>query len=473
MEKHARANMNGRAAIFGINDDGIDVETYFDQQLQEARTKYLAGVDNEYLPIYEQSFENTVSPARNFASGWYSSNTAVMNNDQFNAVATAALKAAANINVSEEELNSIKNQIRNEELPALLGGRDPEAAWQELETKINNIRFNARLQDAEQKGGLSAIAALGGGGLVHGISPESIPAGNIDYVNSIIGSSAGLTPEQRQKAANALERIERHETQALAAQLKVQEQDLKAAQAKAEKDLYNLAFDGKLTREAVEAQRDILSPSDYHKFLKLTQGELSLPDKSNPEAVIEITRMAINGDPDLQDRADEMLRTRGLTVSDYRSALNEGQQFRDPVIKQVMDEICLLTGVSEMNLHKGERESFVNAKGDFLLWLNSEAGENASARERLEMGRRIADRYRIISTHDALFTLRVPTFLAGLRTEPDIKATVEKTKAEYAAGRLTEEQYKEEAVRIKNIQDILERQRQQIQRSANTRSDRQ
>jgi hypothetical protein len=262
------------------------------------------------------------------------------------------------------------------------------------------------------------------------------------------------------------------EIQSRAAQLKIQEQELQALQDSTEKEFYTLAFDGKLSREMVEAQRDILSPSDYDKFLKMTQGKTSLPDKSDPEAVIALQHMATSGDADLQNYADDFLRTGQLTISDYRTVLNEGQQFRDPVFKQVMTDIKMLTGFSELNPTPGARESFLNARNDYLAWRDSEAGKNASQKEHLEMGQAIANRYRIVSTENSLLTLPAPMFLIGSRTKPDIGATVAKTQAEYAAGRLSEAQYHEEMVRIDKLVTVIQQQEQERTRTNMGRNNR-
>ena len=150
-----------------------------------------------------------------------------------------------------------------------------------------------------------------------------------------------------------------------------------------------------------------------------------------------------------------MLRSGKLTIGDYRAAVNEGQQFRDPVIKQAMRDIEKLTGASELNPPAGARESFVNAKRDYLDWLDSDAGKKASDKDRMEMGRTIADQYRIIGTDKTLLTVPLPRNLVGTKTKPDIAASIRKIESEKAAGRLTEEQYRQEMIRIKRIADIV------------------
>jgi hypothetical protein len=235
----------------------------------------------------------------------------------------------------------------------------------------------------------------------------------------------------------------------------LENRELKRIRDEAEKELYEFAFDNKLTREDVEKHRDILTPDDYHKFLKFTRGEYRLPEKSNPEAIIRLTRMAVRGD---QGTADSMLRSGELTIGDYRTAINEGQQFRDPVVKEVMRDIERLTGTSELNPPAGARESFVNAKRDYLDWLDSDAGRKASDKERLEMGCTIAKHYRIVNTEETLFTMPLPLNLVGTKTNPYIKATAKRIEAQYKAGRLNDAQRNEELVRLKRISDLVDEQ---------------
>jgi hypothetical protein len=201
----------------------------------------------------------------------------------------------------------------------------------------------------------------------------------------------------------------------------------------------------------------MLSPNDYEKWMKEVREGTPPPDHSNPETIINLTRMAVNGDPDLQTVADEELRAGRLTVSDYRAALNEGQQFRDPVIKQGLEEIRLKTGYSEMNPNPDAASSFIQAKKDFLDWLDSPAGKKAGEEDKVRMAGRIADNYRLVQT-ESLLTAPAPLFLVGSRLAPDIQKTVEATRAAHEAGEITQEEFAEQAVRIKRLADILAQQ---------------
>ena len=150
----------------------------------------------------------------------------------------------------------------------------------------------------------------------------------------IAGMQAVFSPDELLAERSAMER-------AVSGRMKLQEEALQAQRAKVEKDIYVRAYDKKLTREDVEAARDILTPNDYFKALKLIEGEISLPDKSDPEALISLHLMAVKGDPDLLATADDYLRANRITNSDYSTMVDEGQQWQKPAMKQVDETLRL------------------------------------------------------------------------------------------------------------------------------------
>ena len=299
-----------------------------------------------------------------------------------------------------------------------------------------------------------------------GTEGQDMPLETRKYVG---GWQSGAPSGSGLKWGNAQQRIAlaRHIEAMGSRQMALEEREMRRQREAAGKDLYTLSFDGKLTREAVEAQRDVLSAEEYNKFLKLVRGESNLPDKSDPGAIIHLTDMATRGDADLQDTANELLRSGKLTVGDYRAAINEGQQFRDPVVKQVMQDIKDLTGASGINPPEGARESYVNARRDYLDWLASDAGKKASDRDRLDFGRNLANRYRIISAENTLLTMPLPLNLVGTKTAPDIKGTAAKIEEQHSAGLISDAQRDEELMRLKRMADIIaQRDRQKAAEAA-------
>jgi hypothetical protein len=225
-----------------------------------------------------------------------------------------------------------------------------------------------------------------------------------------------------------------------------------------------------LSLDDVEAVRDLLSPDDYGKWVQRVNEGLPPPGSSNPEDLVRLTRMAINGEAAFMDTADEFLKGGSLTLSDYRTAVNESRQFRNPVIKEVMTEIKIRTGYSEMNPNPDAAASYIQAKRDYLEWLDSGPGQQASDDAKQKMGTRIANNYRLVQV-ESLLTAPAPLYLVGSRTRPDIEATKLETNAAFDAGLITEERYFEEGRRIKRLDEILTRQ-QEEEEAARERSDR-
>jgi hypothetical protein len=252
-------------------------------------------------------------------------------------------------------------------------------------------------------------------------------------------------------------------------QLALHEGEVKKQREASEKDLYTLSLDGKLTREAVEAQRDILSPEGYHKFLKLTRGESRFPDKSDPEALILLQRKAVNGDADFRDTADELLRAGRLTPSDYTRRGNEVQQWRNPAMKEADSILRAKTGHSDFTPNPDAANSYVMAHRDFMDWLDSDEGKKADDNARIKMAERIGDLYRLNAKQSAI-SVPAPRNLVGTRTQPDIPGTLRKIEAERAAGRLTEERYRQEMIRIKRLADIFQAEAERKQQDAAGRS---
>lgn len=252
----------------------------------------------------------------------------------------------------------------------------------------------------------------------------------------------------------------------LAAQLRMDGEALKSARENAEKELYEMLDSGTLTRDAVEERRDILPAEFYGKTLAWASGQGGPPEKSDPAAIMELTTAVINGGCDLQALADEALRAGRITIGDYHVSINEGELFRDPLEKQIMGEIKLLSGHSDMNPNPAAAESCVSAKRDYLAWRNSEAGQKATPQERREMGLQTA-RNRRLNSEENILAGKIPLYLEGSGTMPDIKAAIEKTVKAYRNGKLAEPQYKEQLVRIKRFNDFIERRRAAEETAAN------
>jgi len=213
-----------------------------------------------------------------------------------------------------------------------------------------------------------------------------------------------------------------------------------------------------LSQGDVVAVRDYLSPDDFDKYMARARDGVPPPSHSDREMLIQAREMAGSRDPNFQDTIDIGLRLQRLTVADYNSLSSLGEKTRAPIYKQAEQVIRLKTGRSEMNPNPAADLSYLQAMEDFDEWLDSDAGQKTSDRERMEMANRIGDNYRLVNLENNLLGVPAPLFLVGSRTTPDIASTAKATKAAYEAGRISETQYNDECVRIKRMADILQQQ---------------
>jgi hypothetical protein len=238
---------------------------------------------------------------------------------------------------------------------------------------------------------------------------------------------------------------------------KMEEENSKAQKQRrddAERNLYALAAEGTLTRENIEAARDDLYPADYWKFLKISQGEESLPKSSDVESVLLLQKKIVNEDSDFQETADQLLREGKITISDYTSRSNEAQQWRKPIMKEADSILRARTEHSEYNPNPNADNSYIMAHQDFMNWLDSPEGKQSKDDDKIRMAERIGDLYRL-NQAETVLSVPAPLNLVGTRKQPDIPATIQRIEAARVAGRLTDEQYRQEMIRIKRLADIL------------------
>ena len=240
------------------------------------------------------------------------------------------------------------------------------------------------------------------------------------------------------------------------AQAKAEDAEMKRLGNEIQKNMTIKWYSGGLTQDDVMANRDYFSPDDFDKYMARANNGLPAPAQSDRETLVKLRAMAARRDPDYQSVLDENFKNLRLTEADYSAYSNLGEKSRAPVYKQAEQIIKLKTGRSEMNPNPAADLSYLKAMGDFESWLDSEAGQKAGDTERLKMADRIGDNYRLVDLENNLLGVPAPLFLVGGRTSPDIEATREATNRAYEEGRISQEQYLEEAKRLKKMADIIQ-----------------
>ena len=227
-----------------------------------------------------------------------------------------------------------------------------------------------------------------------------------------------------------------------------------------------------ISQDDVISARDYLSPDNFDKYMARARDGVPPPSHSDRNLLIEAREMAGDRATDFQATIDEGLKAYRLTVADYNTLASLGEKSRPPAYKQSEQIIRLKTGRSEMNPNPAADLSYLQAMGDFDAWLDSDAGRQASDRDRVEMANRIGDNYRLINLENNLLGVPAPLFLVGNRTAPNIEATARATKAAFEGGQMSEEQFNEECIRIKRMADILRQQQIDADASRANRSSR-
>jgi hypothetical protein len=192
IEKYVRTNMNGKAAVFGVGNDGVGTNLYVEQQLKEAERLYFDGVNDKYLPVYQQDFQRMSNPVLNFANTWQIHQLGVAKQQQLEASLDSLNKLAMDPSVSEEDFQFRLNQVLNEDIRAFTpGGWDVEALKQKVGEEANMLRFKAQVGDAAASMNMEKLNRLGGaamGGGRYGLALQFESGGRADAVNVEEGS---------------------------------------------------------------------------------------------------------------------------------------------------------------------------------------------------------------------------------------------------------------------------------------------
>lgn len=212
---------------------------------------------------------------------------------------------------------------------------------------------------------------------------------------------------------------------------KQEEEGLKAAKDQANKDLVTMYHEGSLGVTAIQERMDLLSAVEYDKFMKMTTGEASLPEKSNTETYLQLNEIALSGSSSFPAMADDALRSGLLTQADYNVLQSKAQQVRPVAAQRGNQIIKQLTGYSELNPDPAASTSYMNASLDWDDYIASEAGQKATYEQKIEMAKQIGNNYRVVTLEKSLLTLPMPLHLQGSRTNPDIDKTVLVTKAKW------------------------------------------
>jgi hypothetical protein len=228
------------------------------------------------------------------------------------------------------------------------------------------------------------------------------------------------------------------------------------------KDLWGKFADGKLTRDDIDAARDLLDPHDYRALVTATVRPGA--DRDNPQAISAIEDAV--GAPDFLATLDGALDRGEITTATYRSYRNIGRNLGAETVAGTAYAMTYGTIKNSLgsggflfgNNSEAARQATRNALQEFDLWAREHP--DAPMAEFDLVGRKMVDRYRAF-TWDAMSAgTGLPAFYSGTRdglTGPQIDQAEITALYAFDTGAYSREQFLFELKKLNDWREILKR----------------
>jgi hypothetical protein len=230
----------------------------------------------------------------------------------------------------------------------------------------------------------------------------------------------------------------------------------------AAKDLWGKFADGKLTRDDIDAARDILDPGDYRSLV--TAAARPGADRDDPQAIAAIEDTV--GAPDFLATLDGALDRGEITTDTYRGYRNIGRKLGAETVAGT--PYATTYGFIKTNLGSGgflfgnnseaARQATRNALQEFDLWARE--NPDAPTAQFDLVGRKMIDRYRAFTWDSMSMGTGLPAFYSGTRdglTGAEIdKAEITALRA-FDTGAYSREQFVFELKKLNDWREILKR----------------
>lgn len=261
-----------------------------------------------------------------------------------------------------------------------------------------------------------------------------------------------LSPKARDAVLNEIESEQRM-------RLTMEDRAYRNAE-RAERDLQDatskegdkLLAEGKLSPQWIESRRNRLSPDDYRYFYRELSGGGSGP--RDVELYAGLRERAGRGE-DVRDEARAALTRGAIGASDFDRIVGEVEGQRPGWYKRGRDFISTSAAVSDLNPDPAAAQRKAAMIDDWDDW--SDENQKASDIEARDAYKRIVEEYAIIDTRDFVITKRAPRFLVGSRNAPDLDATEVATVQALDDGRITREEFDEQALLLVEWHRALEK----------------
>jgi len=349
---------------------------------------------------------------------------------------------------------ALAEQFRNN---AMLG-RDNKAIY------ISNIARGSRaIADAKRRAGatdeeIAVAQAEYVSGSYYDMAVADLALGKTGKAEAFLREKGIFTGEHAAKLAEKVQ-----DTRLANMKLMIQRDEYDQKQAKRilekagqviKKDLSDKFFKNELILSQVQEFKDFLSAEDYQKWSERASNGFTVATRDDPATYISLTTKQ-DGNEDVRAEAEQAYMGGKITKATY-DKLTTGAASEEN--KLVYAYLSNALKPSELNANPAAGENYANARRDLDQYLRR--NPNASYEEKDKAVRGIAKRYSLINTDKMTLALPMPTLFQGSRADINsatLKETSRRTVAAFKAGKMSKEQFEEEAERIQNLSNAWNR----------------
>lgn len=302
------------------------------------------------------------------------------------------------------------------------------------------------------------------------------------HLGGVGGAKAALTGEENRSDINGttvleyaalgapfnryagLDQLDQAELDAEASRVLAQDPDLRAYKTEVTKAGYDMLMDDKMTPEWIEANREILSVSDYKAFLRGL--EPGTTRKTEPEEYLRLYDLADNDPQAAMEELRDLYAQDNIAKSDFNKLFNQARGNIEsargrPYATELRDYV-------RKELSPGQRDPAwmrsrtLDALFQYDDWL--EANPGASREEIRKQAQTIVEDYKAIRYGRGVTELPLPKYVSGSRqdvTEDALKEAQNKIVSDVKSGAMTPDDAATQARILRRWTDLVKYKRAQ------------
>lgn len=219
------------------------------------------------------------------------------------------------------------------------------------------------------------------------------------------------------------------------------------------KDAMDAAAKGRLTIGWIQSNRDKIAKADYDNLIKLAAKGGGLTDGEGNKQVYADLRVKAGRGEDVRADAKQALLKGNINAGQFSAITGEVETNSATVrsenwYRTGKDLISRSLAPSQINPGI-DREVQARALDDWQRY--SAENPKATPQERDRVLNGIINSSRIVRSDDVLTSIPTPAYLTGTKQDPDIAATIRKTKEAFDRGEISQYEYDREG---RNIQQL-------------------